>query len=43
MDAGDKALHSFCLNAEMVGRVWDGALWDVSDEICIMMRGKLAY
>lgn len=42
MNTGDKPLLPF-FNAETLCRVWDGALWDVSDQICMMAKAKLAY
>lgn len=38
MNVGDKALHVSFFNVEIVCHVWDGALWDVSDGICMMTR-----
>lgn len=40
MSAGDGTLRSFLFNVKMVCRVWDGALWEVSDQIFMMTRGS---
>lgn len=38
MSAGDRTLHSLVLNVKIVCHVWDSALWEVSDQICMMTR-----
>lgn len=38
MSVGDRTLCSFLFNVKMVRHVWDGALWEVSDQICMMTK-----